>query len=151
VNPDNGLGPPKEVDPDASQGVKADQQVSHDTTTNAHNTDSSPREPGNTLVWVPCTRSYPQDLRAQLSRRRQAAARSVPLDCRCRDPLGCRCSEPPLSERAIESWRDSALHVLRTGYMPVLPIEARRALWKRGGADRLLAELLHDACGGEAA
>lgn len=107
-------------------------------------------EPGKTLVWVPCTRNYPQDLRSQLQRRRQAAARSIPLDCGCRDPL-CRCSEPPLTEHAIDSWRDSALHILRTGNMPVLPIEARRALWKRGGSDRVLAELLHDACGGEAA
>jgi hypothetical protein len=51
----------------------------------------------------------------------------------------------------VDSWRDSALHILRTGCMPLLPIEARRALWRRGGADRVLAELLHDACGGEAA
>jgi hypothetical protein len=35
--------------------------------------------------------------------------------------------------------------------MPVLPIEARRALWRRGGTDRVLAQLLHDACGGTAA
>jgi hypothetical protein len=98
------------------------------------------------LPWV-----HPQDLRSQLHRRRQAAARSVPLDCGCRDPGGCRCTQPPLTEHAVDSWRDSALHILRTGNMPVLPIEARQALWRRGGADRMLAELLHDACGGEIA
>ena len=80
----------------------------------------------------------------------------APLDCGCprgphADPLGCSCTFPPLSERQIDSWRDSALHILRSGNIPVLPIEVRRALWRRGGADRMLAELLHDACGGEAA
>ena len=33
-----------------------------------------------------------------------------------------------------------------TGHMPLLPLEVRRALWRRP-ADRALAELLHDACG----
>ncbi|AFC55001.1 hypothetical protein OCQ_34890 [Mycobacterium paraintracellulare] len=37
--------------------------------------------------------------------------------------------------------------MLATGRTPVLPIEVRRALWRRGGADRELAELLHEACG----
>jgi hypothetical protein len=91
------------------------------------------------------------DTLAALHRRRQASRRMVPLACGCADPWPCRCTDPPLSERAIENWRDTALHVLSTGYLPVLPIEARRALWRRGGADRVLAELLHDACGGEAA
>jgi hypothetical protein len=87
----------------------------------------------------------------QLRRRRAASQRVVPLSCGCPDPWACRCTDPPLSEAALDGWRNSALHVLRAGHFPVLPIEARRALWRRGGADRLLAELLHDACGGEAA
>ncbi|PBJ42962.1 hypothetical protein BB737_05655 [Mycobacterium avium subsp. hominissuis] len=86
-----------------------------------------------------------------MSRRREAAARSLPLDCGCRDPWPCRCTEPPLDDRQLDSWRDAALHVLRADLVPVLPIEVRRALWRRGGPDRVLAELLHDACGGEAA
>jgi hypothetical protein len=72
----------------------------------------------------------------------------VPLDCGCRDPWLCRCTDPPLSDHQLDCWRDSALHILRLGNTPLLPIEARRALWRRGGADRVLAELLHDACGG---
>ncbi|OSC27105.1 hypothetical protein B8W68_09900 [Mycobacterium paraintracellulare] len=80
-------------------------------------------------------------------RRHAAAHRSVPLDCGCRDPWPCHCTEPPLSEHAIDGWRDAAEHVLATGRTPVLPIEVRRALWRRGGADRELAELLHEACG----
>lgn len=160
----SGAGPPERGEPGATPDTGPLKQVANDTTTESHSsdnysTDNFPREPGKTLVlrgprWpalVPCTRSYPQDLRAQRNRRRGAADRSVPLDCGCRDPWPCRCDEPPLTERAVDSWRDTALHVLRTGHVPVLPIEARRALWKRGGADRVLAELLHEACGGEAA
>ena len=146
-----GAGPPEREEPGATPDTGPIQQVSSDTTTERHSTDNFRREPGKTLVRAPCTRSFPQDLQTQLRRRRQAAARSVPLDCGCRDPWGCRCTEPPLSEHAIESWRRTALDILRAGNMPVLPIEATRALWKRGGADRVLAELLHDACGGEAA
>jgi hypothetical protein len=108
-------------------------------------------EPGETLQWVPCTWTHAQDLRSQLGRRHLAAARSVPLDCGCRDPYPCRCTDPPLSERAIDGWRDAALHILGTGNVPLVPLEARRALYRRGGTDRHLAELLHDACGGEAA
>lgn len=144
-------GPPEnEVGPDATN-VRADQLVSADTTTESHCTENLPPEPGKTLARVPCSRRYPQDLSSQLDRRRSAADRSVPLDCGCRDPWPCRCTDPPLSDHAIDSWRDSALEILRGGHMPVLPVEARRALWRRGGRDRLLAELLHDACGGEAA
>jgi hypothetical protein len=154
-----GAGPPEREEPGATPDTGPNQQVSDDTTTVAHSTDMSAREPGKTLVlrgprwpvWVPCTRSYPQDLPTQRQRRRHAAARSVPLDCGCRDPYVCHCTEPPLSEHAIESWRRTALHLLGAGHVPFLPLEARRALWKRGGADRVLAELLHDACGGEAA
>jgi hypothetical protein len=88
---------------------------------------------------------------AQLRRRTQAAARSVPLDCGCRDPILCDCTQPPLSDRAVDGWRASALHILDTGQTPVLPIEVLRFLYRRGGADRQLAELLHQAAGGEAA
>lgn len=90
-------------------------------------------------------------LLAQLGRRRDAARRLVPLDCGCPDPWPCRCTEPPLSERALDGWRDAAMTLLRAELIPLVPLEVRRALWRRGGADRVLAELLHDACGGEAA
>jgi hypothetical protein len=88
---------------------------------------------------------------AQLRRRTEAAARSVPLDCGCRDPILCDCSQPPLSDPVVNGWRDSALHILDTGQTPVLPIEVLRCLYRRGGADRRLAELLHRAAGGAAA
>ena len=86
-----------------------------------------------------------------MRRRRAAAARSLPLDCGCRDPYPCRCTSPPLSDTAVDGWRDAAQHVLATGRIPLLPLEIRRALWRRGGTDRALAEVLHRACGGEVA
>ena len=110
-------------------------------------------KPGTSLTWVPCTWSSPQDTHSQLERRRAAAHRSVPLGCRCRDPLSCTCyaTEPPLSDHQLDSWRAAALKVLSVGELPLLPIEVRRELWKRGGPDRVLAQRLHEACGGETA
>jgi len=92
---------------------------------------------------------YCQSLPSQLGRRREAARRSVPLDCGCRDPLPCNCTQPPISSVALDGWRDAALHVLSVGQLPLLPIEVRRSLYRRGGPDRVLAEKLHEACGGE--
>jgi hypothetical protein len=89
-------------------------------------------------------------LGAQLRRRRQAAARSVPLRCGCRDPWPCRCTQPLLSDNALDGWRDATCHVLRTGCIPLVPMEVRRALWRRP-ANRELAELLHELCGGAVA
>lgn len=76
-------------------------------------------------------------------RRRRAARRVVPLDCGCPDPFPCRCSEPPLSDKMIDAGRDGALHLLTDGYVPLLKIEVLQALYRRGGEDRELAELLH--------
>ena len=90
-------------------------------------------------------------IREQLARRRAATARSVPLDCGCRDPWRCSCTEPSLSGVVVDGWRDSAVHILAAGLLPRLPLEVLRALYRRGGRDRLLAEMLHHAIGGEAA
>ncbi|WP_205878773.1 hypothetical protein [Mycobacterium camsae] len=92
-----------------------------------------------------------QDLRSQLRRRRDAARRVAPLDCRCFDPWPCRCSEPPLSDRRIDGGRDAALHILATGRVPLLEIEVLQALWRRGGTDRELAQLLHRLTNGAVA
>lgn len=87
----------------------------------------------------------------QLRGRRESSRRLVPLDCGCRDPWPCRCTDPPLSERMIDAGRDAAQHILDTGRVPLLEIEVLQALWRRGGADRALAEQLHAATGGVAA
>jgi hypothetical protein len=79
-------------------------------------------------------------------RRRRAAERLVPLDCGCRDPLIHRCASSALSDATLDGWRDAANHVFANGLTPLVPPEIRRALWRRHGADRLLAERLHRAC-----
>ncbi|BBY36820.1 hypothetical protein MMAN_09540 [Mycobacterium mantenii] len=76
-------------------------------------------------------------------RRHAAASRLNPLDCGCRDPWPCRCTVPPLSDKRIDAGRDAALHVLATGNVPLLEYEVLQALWRRGGKDRELAELLY--------
>jgi hypothetical protein len=85
----------------------------------------------------------------RLYRRSQAAARSVPLDCGCRDSWPCCCTQPPLSQRTVDAGRDAARHILASGKVPLLEFEILQALWRRGGADRALAEQLHAATGGE--
>lgn len=101
---------------------------------------------------APRLRDSAQDPASQASRRREAAWRSVPLDCGCRDGRTCKCTEPPLSARAIDGWRDAALYLLEhSGKTPLLPVEVLQALWRRGGADRALAEQLHALTNGEVA
>ncbi|TDO16929.1 hypothetical protein EV580_0093 [Mycobacterium sp. BK086] len=97
---------------------------------------------------VPCTRALPTQHQIPCDRRRRDAEyRSVPLDCGCRDPWPCRCNEPQLSERWVDAGRDAALHILAAGEIPRLELEVLRALYRRGGADRALAEMLHEASG----
>jgi hypothetical protein len=90
-------------------------------------------------------------LLSQLRRRRLAARRLPPLDCGCPDPWPCRCTLPPLTGHRVDSGRDAALHVLAGGHVPLLEIEVLQALWRRGGTDRELAELLHQLTRGEVA
>jgi hypothetical protein len=75
----------------------------------------------------------------------------VPLACGHRDPLTCTArgchDERPLTDHQLEAWRAAAQHILGTGPMPLLELDVLRALWRRGGADRQLAELLHEASG----
>lgn len=86
-----------------------------------------------------------------LRTRREASRRMVSLDCGCADAWPCRCTEPPLSDRTVDSYRDAALHILSTGFSPLVPLEVLRALHRRGGDDRLLAVELHDRTGGRVA
>jgi len=79
-----------------------------------------------------------------LARRRAATRRLAPLDCGCADPWTCRHPSEPLTERTVGAWRDAAVHLDGLGSVPAVPIEVLRAIWRRGGQDRVLAELLHD-------
>lgn len=89
-------------------------------------------------------RNYCEGLR----RRRKAAAGSRNLDCGCNDPWPCRCTEPPLTDAALDGWRDAAEHIMSKGDTPLLPIEVLQALWRRGGVDRQISIRLHQATGG---
>jgi hypothetical protein len=85
---------------------------------------------------------------AEWLRRHRATERLMPL-CRCGpDPwLRRRRPQPPLTDHAVDGWHATAQHLLDVGCTPMLPPEALRALYRRGGRDRLLAERLHQACG----
>lgn len=108
--------------------------------------------PGMAEAESRCEHIQPSRYLEHLRSRRAASRRSAPLDCGCRDPWPCRCTQPPLTNHALDSWRDAAEHVLSaTGRPPLVPIEVRRAWYRRGGAYRELAERLHEACGGRVA
>jgi hypothetical protein len=88
-----------------------------------------------------------------LHRRRQAAARSVPLDCGCADCWPCYCGEKPPSrccgdeppaDRWVDAGRAAARHLIDAGYTPILQQQVLCALWRRGGGDRALAQNLYD-------
>lgn len=88
-------------------------------------------------------------------RRRQAAQRLAPLGCGCRDPLFCRCrppisERPPLSEKMIDASADAARHLSEIGFVPLLELDVLRALYRRGGDGRALAQELCGLAGGEA-
>lgn len=66
-------------------------------------------------------------------RRRDAAARSVPLDCGCRDPWVHRCApEPDPTERTTEAAVHASHHLLDHGLPPLFSIATCRALWRAG-------------------
>jgi hypothetical protein len=95
-------------------------------------------------------RAIAQDTLSQMKRRRAASQRLMPLDCGCSDSWTCKCTWPPLSENQIEAGRSAALHILsNTEAAPLVEFEILRALYRRGGADRALAEYLHELAGGE--
>jgi len=93
----------------------------------------------------------PQDLHVQLHRRRQAAYRLPPLRCCwCQDPWPCDCHDAqPSSDRWVDAGRDAARLLLERGFTPILGGETLRALWRRGGRDRALAQHLYALAGGD--
>lgn len=98
--------------------------------------------PGKSLAWLPCTWDYPQDLRSQLDRRREAALRLPPICDRCgaRDPLVCRCwtPEPALTKHQLDGWRAAIERTLPLG-PPLVPVEVLQKLYRNQGTDRELA------------
>lgn len=84
----------------------------------------------------------------QLRLRRAASRRMLSLDCGCQDSWTCRCTDPPLSVNYLDSWVATCELLLANGCTPMVPIEVLQALWRRGGADRRLAQELHQRAGG---
>ncbi|MGP4058980.1 hypothetical protein ACTWP6_29930 [Mycobacterium sp. 4D054] len=93
------------------------------------------------------------DVPAQLARRRDAAHRSEPLACGCRDPWPCYRHDgvQPVTGHQLDGWSAAALHLLDCGLSPAVPVDVARRLWRRGGRDRLLAQRLHGGCSERAA
>lgn len=52
-----------------------------------------------------------------------------------------------MPDRMVDAGRDAALHILDVGEVPLLEFETLRALYRRGGDDRALAEKLHQLTG----
>jgi hypothetical protein len=144
----NGPPGPRDGESRATASPTPAQQI--DDTTAAANDNRSASKRTFTTPSTP--KSLPRicatDVAGQLRARRGASQRMVSLDCGCRDPWPCRCSDPPLSENMIDAGRSAALHILDTGKVPLLELEVLRALYRRGGADRTLAERLHQMTGG---
>jgi hypothetical protein len=105
---------------------------------------------------------HPHDKRAHrqgrpetgMWRRRQAAQRLAPLGrCGCiRDPLHDhhRCGDE-ITENMATGYKAAVLHLRSLGVLPAPLIPEMQALWRRGGADRQLAqELFELVAGGEA-
>ncbi|MEZ0339784.1 hypothetical protein ACAG25_07345 [Mycobacterium sp. pV006] len=93
------------------------------------------------------------DVPAQLERRRDAAHRSEPLACGCRDPWLCQCRDgvQQVTDHQLDGWSAAALHLLDNGLSPAVPVDVQRRLWRRGGADRVLAQRLRGVCSERAA
>jgi hypothetical protein len=84
----------------------------------------------------------------QLSRRREASRRLASLECGCADPWSHRCdrsSGASMSEKALDGWAQAILTLLAVGSLPLVPRDALRELWRRGGEDRVIAEKLRAA------
>ncbi|MCZ0731879.1 hypothetical protein [Mycolicibacterium iranicum] len=85
----------------------------------------------------------------QLSRRRIGSYRLPPLESGYRDPW--RYDDVPLTDKMVDAGRSAALHFLADGQVPILKPKVLEALWRRGGEDRELAELLHRLTEGQVA
>ena len=73
-----------------------------------------------------------------------------PLACGHRDPWPCRHYEPPPTQRMVDAGAAAAAHLLELGHTPILKTDVLRGLWRRGGADRQLAQHLYELAGGDA-
>lgn len=78
-------------------------------------------------------------------RHRRVAARRLPGG----DPwtADLHAGELTLTPRQLEAWSQAANHIAADGLVPLIPIAVLRALHRRGGEDRELAERIHRSGG----
>jgi hypothetical protein len=50
----------------------------------------------------------------------------------------------------VDAGAAAAAHLLELGHTPILKTDVLRGLWRRGGADRQLAQHLYELAGGDA-
>ena len=126
--PEKGRGPTARSGPATTDAYRPPRQLP----ARSHSTASRGRGDGDPLA----------DLAAELDRRWDAAARSEPLPCgQHRDPLVCLARRRVVpSARMVDAGADAAAHLLELGLTPVLELEVLRALWRRRGPDRALAD-----------
>jgi len=121
-------GPPEKERPSGYQAARPNQKSADATTDN------------------PKPTTQPRHFHAGGLRRREAALRLPPIGrCGCvRDPDldKHRCGARPLSDHQVDGWRAAAIGIIEDGYVPIVPVEVVRRLWKRGGRDRQLAQQL---------
>lgn len=131
---DHETGPP-ECEMPAPSGTGTQHTRHGDTSDNTGQPDN---KPGTALVWIPCTRPpVRQDPRHRLKRRRDAAHRSTPLACSCRDPLWCDCrnDDDQLSDVQADAVIAAAETLAALGTPGIFDIEQCRAMWRRGARD----------------
>lgn len=59
--------------------------------------------------------------------------------CDCGPCSRCRTPEPPLTEKHLDAWRATILHLRAAGYPAAVPAAPLAALCARGGLDRTVA------------
>ena len=73
-----------------------------------------------------------------LYRRRQAAYRSEPRPCGCRDPWGCAHGRAALDDVELDGWEAACAQLAGLGLPPLVPAHIRAALRLRATRRRLL-------------
>ncbi|RAU99477.1 hypothetical protein [Mycolicibacter senuensis] len=59
------------------------------------------------------------------------------------DPWPMEYEPIPMSEHQLELWHHTIDHLESKGLTPIVETDVCRALWRRGGPDRVLAVRLH--------
>lgn len=67
--------------------------------------------------------------------------RSPCWDCGCHLPCRCEFRANPTPKR-VDAYKDAVEHLTAHGLLPAALMPEARQLWKRGGADRTLSEIV---------